>query len=192
MSGVNTLMSQSFGAKNYPRVGHILQRSVSITTCMMAPISMLWIFGTGPILRLIGIEPVTAELSQSFARVYIGYLWPMLTVQCIQCFMRSQGIVRPITAISVFSACINAPTMYFSISKFGFIGAPLGQVFAAWMLLLVYMVYFAVTGVHKRCWHGLSMEGLREWGVVLRLGAGGTMSSTLDRQAGWILSLSMD
>ena len=35
MSGVNTLMSQSYGAQNYPRVGHILQRAVAICTVSM-------------------------------------------------------------------------------------------------------------------------------------------------------------
>ena len=69
----------------------------------------------------------------------------------------------------------EVPTVYYSISKFGFIGAPLGQVFAAWMLLLVYMLYFAATGLHKKCWHGFSSEALNDWGIVLKLGAGGTM-----------------
>ena len=174
MSGVNTLMSQAFGAGNYARVGHILQRAIGICTCMMLPISLLWIFGTKPILLLIGIEPVTAELAQGFARVYIFYLWPMLTVQCIQCFLRAQRIVKPITVMSVIAAPVNVGVMYFSIDTFGFIGAPLGQVASAWLLLLVYMLYFLATGIHKRCWHGLSSEGRREWGPVLKLGAGGT------------------
>ena len=174
MSGVNTLMSQAFGAGNYARVGHILQRAIGICTCMMLPISLLWIFGTKPILLLIGIEPVTAELAQGFARVYIFYLWPMLTVQCIQCFLRAQRIVKPITVMSVIAAPVNVGVMYFSIDTFGFIGAPLGQVASAWLLLLVYMLYFLATGIHKRCWHGLSSEGMREWGPVLKLGAGGT------------------
>ena len=176
MSGVNTFMSQSFGAGNYPRIGHLLQRAIAICTCLMLPISLLWVFGTGPALRWIGVEAGTSQLSQDFARVYLAYLWPMLTTQCIQCFLRSQGIVHPITILSFVGTGFNVPTMYFSISKFGFIGGPLGQVFGAWLLLVLYLLYFCCTGVHMRCWHGWSAEGLREWQPLVKLGAGGTLS----------------
>ena len=36
------------------------------------------------------------------------------------------------------------------------------------MLLLVYMLYFAATGLHKKCWHGFSVEAFRDWPIVLK------------------------
>lgn len=66
--------------------------------------------------------------------------------------------------------------MYFCIEKWGFLGAPLAQALGAWLLLLLYVLYFGCTGLHKRCWEGWTAEALRDWGPLAKMGAAGTAS----------------
>ena len=49
-------------------------------------------------------------------------------------------------------AILNIPIVYGCVSKWGFIGAPIAQVLAAWLLLVLYAIYFTWTGLHKPCW----------------------------------------
>ena len=62
MSGLNTMASQAYGAKNYPRLGVLLQRTILMCLCLCVPIGFSWYLFTGPVLMMIGIEREQAEL----------------------------------------------------------------------------------------------------------------------------------
>ena len=49
---------------------------------------------------------------------------------------RCQGIVRPTTLITGFASAINIPITAYLVSTYGFVGAPLSQVFSGWMQLI--------------------------------------------------------
>lgn len=176
MSGLNTLCAQAFGAGNYQRLGVLLQRAILMCLLLLIPIGLSWWFVTAWVLALIGIDPAQAELSASFAKVYLLVMPAMLTVQAIQTFFRAQRIVKPITLLSVVGAVCNVPIVYFCIERFGFLGAPLAQALGAWLLLLLYALYFGCTGLHKRCWGGWTVEALQDWGPLAKMGAAGTAS----------------
>jgi Na+-driven multidrug efflux pump len=101
MSAYDTLGSQAYGAKNYRLVGLLAQRCLAICTLLCVPISLCWWHLTGPVLVLVGIEQRTADLAADFARANILCLWPTLAHNVLQRFLRSQGVVRPVTFVMV-------------------------------------------------------------------------------------------
>jgi MATE family multidrug resistance protein len=176
MSGLNTLSSQSFGAGNYPQLGVLLQRTILMCLCLLVPIGVAWFTGTSLVLQLIGIDQAQADMSARFAKVYFFVLPAMLTVQAIQTFFRAQRIVKPITKLSVVGAILNIPIVWACVSTWGFIGAPIAQVLAAWLLLALYALYFSWNGLHKTCWAGWTKEALTDWAPLAKLSAAGTAS----------------
>lgn len=142
LSGLNTLSAQAFGAQNFHRLGHLLQRMLAICGVFCMLVFFVWWFFTGTILRAVGMPEETIPLAVSFTRVYFPVLPAMLAVQATQSFLRAQRIVKPVTKISVVAAMINLPVTWACVNYLGFIGAPLAQVIGAWVLLFIYIIYF--------------------------------------------------
>ena len=177
MSAFDTLGSQAYGARNYPLVGLLAQRCLAICTLLCIPISLSWWFLTGPALVLVGIEQDTADLAAQFARVNILCLWPTLAHNVLQRFLRSQGVVRPVTLVMGICSVGFAPVAWWFVDRFGFIGAPLANAVLNWFLLIFISVLVLCKGYHKQCWHGWSMGAFRSWGIILKLGTAGVMGN---------------
>lgn len=69
----DTLCSQAFGAKNYPRVGLVAYRGVFVGLAMSIFVGALWVFGAGPFFRAMDqdeelISLATAYISSSWGR----------------------------------------------------------------------------------------------------------------------------
>jgi MATE family multidrug resistance protein len=108
--------------------------------------------------------------------VLVLYLWPQLMQRAMISILRCQGIVRPTTLITGFASAINVPVTAYLVSTYGFIGAPLSQVFSGWMQLCMMLAACGWRGYMSKCWGGWSREALTDWGPLLRLGAAGTVS----------------
>lgn len=66
-TALETLSSQANGAKNYPRVGILLQRSICISLVVVIPISIIWWF-SGDIFILLKQDPHISTLSGLYIR----------------------------------------------------------------------------------------------------------------------------
>jgi hypothetical protein len=67
LSALDTLCSQAYGAKNYKRVGLLLQRALTISTLLAIPVAIVWLFAE-QILLAVHQDPEIARLSGVFAR----------------------------------------------------------------------------------------------------------------------------
>ena len=149
MSAYDTLGAQAYGAGNYPLVGLLAQRCLAISTLLCIPISLSWWYLTGPALVLVGIEQDTADLAAQFARTNILCLWPTLAHNVLQRFLRSQGVVRPVTLVMGVCSCAFAPVAWWFVDRFGFIGAPMANAVLNWFLLIFISVLVHCKGYHK-------------------------------------------
>lgn len=68
ISALETLVSQAHGARNYPRIGILLQRSILINTVLCIPIGFMWFF-CGDILLLLKQEPNVAQLAGHYVKL---------------------------------------------------------------------------------------------------------------------------
>lgn len=66
-SALETLSSQANGAKNYPRLGILLQRSFYISIVVIIPISILWWFSP-QVFLILRQEPGISQISGEYMR----------------------------------------------------------------------------------------------------------------------------
>ena len=125
---------------------------------------------------MLGVDEETKALSIQYIRVLTLYLWPQLMQRAMISILRCQGVVRPTTFITGAASAINIPVTWFLVSRYGFDGAPWSQVFSGWMQLIMMVFVVKWRGYMSRCWFGWSMDGLRDWGPMLKLGSAGTLS----------------
>ena len=59
-------------------MGTWAQRGCVLLSLMCLPIGCLWVFGTAPMLRLLGIDEDVAALSALYCRINLLGLWPVL------------------------------------------------------------------------------------------------------------------
>ncbi len=181
LTALDTLGAQAYGAQEHIMVGVLAQRALAIITLLCVPMCGLWIWGTMPLLRLIGVEPDVIPLAALFCRVYSLALWPQLAAAVVQRYLSVQSIIKPYTLVVGIMLPINVAVnalLVFGVTDvvdgLGFVGSALSQVVCSWLLLALLLLMLRVTQLHARCWGGWSRASLQDWGPMLRLGAAGT------------------
>ena len=197
-SGLDTLASQAYGAKNYAMVGLWTQRAVVIVCITCVFLVPLWWFATTPCLILAGIPPENAVRAGEFAKVQICWMFPAFMNRCVQSFWRAQRIVKPYdpappatrtfpiirrmsmcggryTNCSYISFLLHIPTTWYFCQWWGFEGAAWSLPVNQWLLFLSLLAYDRWKGLSVRCWGGWSRECLRDLSPLLKLAAGGTL-----------------
>ena len=173
--GLSALSSQAFGARNYRRVGLLVQRQLCYQMLLCVPISVCW-WNTERILMLFGQPPSVARFSGMYCRHMLPGLPAIPIFNNLNVFLVSQRIPRPSMMVSLFSnICVAIPTASFLSQPdvLGFVGAPLGvacgQICQALLMRIV-----APRMVKHPTWLPLQREALNPsgWIELLRLGVG--------------------
>lgn len=179
-TALDSLAAQAHGAKNFTLVGLWTMRFLCIVSLMCFPICGAWWYGCAPVLRAIGIDEQTAQLSQQFARVYTLWMWPTFANRAFQSFLRAQGQVIFVSVATVIGLVVHVPTTYALVQWLGFSGAPLALALNAWFVFVMLLAYVKVNRKAQRCWPSLGADSgnewselLRGWGLLLRMGAAG-------------------
>lgn len=174
--GLGTLSSQAFGAKNYRRVGLLMQRQLVYQWLLCVPVMVLWLSAES-ILLVAGQPPRAAHYAGMFAGWQVHGLLAVPVLNSVNVFLQSQRVVRPSAAISLFTNfCITIPLSYVLTrpSNLGFVGAPFaagcGQLCQAAALWLV-----APRVIKHPCWIAWSRDALVGWQELIRLGMGGAI-----------------
>ena len=179
MSSMDTLCSQAYGAENFHLVGVWAQRGAVMLTFFMCPlICGMWYFIASPVFRAIGIDDGTAALAADYCKIYTYGLWPTLMARCVQGFLRSQRIVRPVMYCTAFGAVITTGFCIWAVQTYGFYGAPLGGVVGSWINLVLLILYCLFSGCHRKCWGGWSGDAFRDLKLLAKLSTAG-MASTM-------------
>ena len=123
VGGLQTIATQSYGAKNYANVGYSLQCSCLLCLVLFVfPCSLIMGLGA-PLLKLTGQEPAVAD----DAGVYMWILLPAVLLfgwrWCLQTASMVVKVVRPFT-VNAFLTCIVAITLTaVLVPRFGLLGA---------------------------------------------------------------------
>ena len=154
---------------------HRTQRGVLMLSLIMFPIIIVvWLFASGPVFRMLGLDEETAGLATDYCRINCFGLWPMLITRCIQGFLRSQRIVRPVMWCGGLSSLVTTLFCFWAIDEYSFYGAPMGIVFGSWLNLGLLLIYCKTTGVHHKCWGGWTKAALEDLGMLTKLAAAGS------------------
>jgi MATE family multidrug resistance protein len=188
MSGLDTLASQAFGAKNYELVGLWAQRAVVVLVLVCFPLFFSWFYLTGPMLELVGIEPEIAEMAQHFSKIQCLWMFPVFMNRCIQSFWRAQRIVKPYTNMSYISFLLHIPTCYFFVNRWGFTGAAFSLPVNQWCLMFLLLTYDYRKRFSAQCWRPWDSACLSGHAPLLKLAAGGTLTMMGDAWSWHVLS----
>jgi MATE family multidrug resistance protein len=128
--GMDTLVSQAFGARRIEECDAWLRHGVVLALLLSAPIALL-ILLLCESMPLWGLHPDVLRLSQPYLRIVTISTPVLLLHTSFRRYLQGIGVVRPVTIALVFANVFNAIVNWVLI--FGHFGAPrLGVTGAAW------------------------------------------------------------
>jgi len=132
--GLDTLVSQAFGADNIDECHRWLVHGVVLAVLLSVPITglLLWIASA---LDGWGLDPGVLILTEPYVEIVAWSVLPLLLYAAFRRYLQGMGIVRPVTIALVAANIVNVVVNWILI--FGNLGAPaLGVAGAAWATVL--------------------------------------------------------
>lgn len=126
---------------------------------------------------LAGIDEKTAEMSQQFTRIQTLWMLPVFLNRTVQTFWRAQRIVKPYSNMSTIAFIFHVPIVWQLTEHYGFIGAAWALPINQWFLFSLCMALDYSRGISEKCWPAWSMQSLRGWMPLLRMGGAGTLTT---------------
>ncbi|XP_031429074.1 multidrug and toxin extrusion protein 1-like isoform X2 [Clupea harengus] len=166
----NTLISQTFGAKNLLRVGVILQRSVIILLLFCLPCWAL-LLNTQAILLLLGQEPEVARIAQIYVMACIPAVPAIFLHLLLVAYLQNQGVILPQMYMSAVGAVATLLINYICVSwlDLGVVGSAAANSVSQIINFPLLLAYIMWRKLHVKTWDGWSRESLHEWGSFMKL-----------------------
>ncbi|XP_051933569.1 multidrug and toxin extrusion protein 1 isoform X2 [Hippocampus zosterae] len=169
-SACDTLISQTYGARNLLRVGVILQRAIIILILTCFPCWAMLI-NTESILLLLGQNPEVARLSQLYVKIFMPALPASFMYDLQSRYLQNQGIIWPQVITAFVANLINALMNYIVLFAFnmGVVGSALANNVSRFSMAGILYAYILWKGLHKVTWGGWSKDCLQDWGSFFYL-----------------------
>ncbi|MCY4637835.1 MAG: MATE family efflux transporter [Acidobacteria bacterium] len=153
--GLDTLVSQAFGARDNAACDGWLRHGVVLALILTAPLGLLALIA-GSRLDIWGFDPGVLALVRPYFSIVAWSLPLLLLYAAFRRYLQAVSVVRPIMVALVTANVVNAATNWILI--FGNLGAPaLGVEGAGWATCIsrAYMVVVLAVAVSRR--------GVRPW-----------------------------
>lgn len=163
-TSLDTLCSQAYGSGHKHLVGLQLQRMTYFLWLLTFPVAVLFFFAED-ILRMIVLEPRSAELAGLYLRIIIAGVPGFAAFESGKRFVQSQGLFVATTYVLLIAAPINIFVNWLLVWHFelGFIGAPIAVAFTQNLMPILLLLYVRfVNG--SQCWGGFTKRALSNWG----------------------------
>ncbi|GAQ85370.1 MATE efflux family protein [Klebsormidium nitens] len=161
VGAMETLCGQAFGAKQYHKLGEVLQRALFVNTVLCGPVMILWMYAE-EILLALGQEPHIADATTRFLYglfpALFGAAWGMPLVK----YLQTQNIVRPLAVCSGLTLAVHVPVTYalvFSLGL-GFMGAAYATSISQLVFFFLLLGSIYISGAHKKTWGGWSRRAM--------------------------------
>ncbi|THU97469.1 MATE efflux family protein [Dendrothele bispora CBS 962.96] len=175
-SALDTLLPSAWTSPHPQLVGLWTQRMTVVVLIFLIPIFVLWMNAEFVLLKL-KQEPEVAHLAAIYLRwMCLGL--PAFAFNCIsRRYFQAQGLfdvpARIIIVVAPFNVLFNYLLVWGPPAiRIGFIGAPIATSVSYYIISISYIVY-GVLFVPRTAWHPISINGLRNLGLVLKLGLAG-------------------
>lgn len=151
----DTLCSQAFGAKNYPRVGLVAYRGVFVGLAMSIFVGALWVFGAGPFFRAMDQDEELISLATAYIRTLLWGLPAQVSFELLKKpFLSANFTLQPL----LFSALSMALTgflgyLFVYVFENGYLGAPAAACVSYWLCLALLLLY---TRFHRHAHRALA------------------------------------
>jgi len=106
MSGMDTLISQAFGANDWPDARRTLASSLALVA-FLAPVVSACIFAMAPLLEVLGVERAIRAPATEFVRMLVWSLPMLLLYTTFRRYLQGVHCVRPVTFALITSNLVN-------------------------------------------------------------------------------------
>lgn len=158
---LDTLCGQSYGTRNFKKIGTYCQQAAIILTVLLIPLSIFHYNSSELILNVIlKIDKREIYLSKLYLRIMILGSPGLVLFEVGKRFVQCQGIFLPQTIIMGIMLAQTILLNSFLIPKFGFIASPLICVLSYWMMacyIITYIYYTSNRANPRKCWGGLTL-----------------------------------
>ncbi len=128
--GLDTLVSQAFGAGRLDECHIWLVHGVALSLFLALPITLL-VMGMSASLGVLGFHPDVLRLAQPYLSVLAWSIPPLLVYSSLRRYLQGMGVVRPVMIALATANVLNVAVNWVLI--FGHLGAPaLGVPGSAW------------------------------------------------------------
>jgi MATE family multidrug resistance protein len=175
-SALETLSSQSNGAKRYKEVGYLLQRALLILTLIALLCTPIWYY-IGGLCKLQGIDPVICETAQTFLRIRICAMPSYVVHICLEFYLMSVGVFHPSMygGIVINLTLILSNYIFLKIFKFDYEYLAYSIVLSSILGLAVQLSMCWTHPNVQRTLQPLSMAAFDDWCEFLYLGSSATV-----------------
>lgn len=146
------LISEEYGAKRYPLVGHVVRRSLLLGSLLSIPVMVImWLIG--PILSFFGQQanliPLVSDFLRALSIGVLPWMWYTTLIQYSVSVARGRLAIiaslvsLPLAIIMAYGLVLG----HFGLPRLGLLGLGLAYAFTYWVLFLVLMAY-AVLSQH--------------------------------------------
>ncbi|XP_007485857.1 multidrug and toxin extrusion protein 2-like isoform X1 [Monodelphis domestica] len=169
-SACDTLVSQTFGAKNLKRIGIILQRAILILLLCCFPCWAIFI-NIERILLFAKQDPEVSKLAQVYVMIFLPSLPAAFLYQLQTRYLRSQGITLPqvITGIAANIINVGMNALFLYALNLGVVGSAWANTTSQFTQACLLFLYVWWKKIHVETWGGWSAECFQEWGAFIRL-----------------------
>jgi multidrug resistance protein, MATE family len=128
--GLDTLVSQAFGAGRLDECHIWLVHGVALSLFLALPITLL-VMGMSASLGVLGFHPDVLRLAQPYLSVLAWSIPPLLVYSSLRRYLQGMGVVRPVMIALATANVLNVAVNWVLI--FGHLGAPaMGVPGSAW------------------------------------------------------------
>ena len=180
-TGMDTLCSQAYGAKNYRLVGLYFQRALLIGLLLCLPIIALCL-NAEPILILIHQDSEVAAVAGMYLKI-LCVANPAIAIYFIsRKFLQTQRIVYPLILLNLIGNIVNIISHYLFIVQFNFgvEGAAISLAIGYWTIAFLYMGYIRCTSLYKSSWQGWRVDSINGWLHYCKYGIAGLLMLCLE------------
>ncbi|XP_074045349.1 multidrug and toxin extrusion protein 2-like [Macrotis lagotis] len=169
-SACDTLVSQTFGAKNMKLIGIILQRAILILLLCCFPCWAIFI-NIEPILLFSKQDPEVSKLAQVYVMIFLPALPAAFLYQLQTRYLRSQGITMPqvITGIAANVINVGMNALFLYALNLGVLGSAWANTTSQFTQAFLLFLYVWWKKIHVETWGGWSAECFQEWGAFIQL-----------------------
>jgi MATE family multidrug resistance protein len=130
MLGLDTLVSQAFGADNVEECHHIMWNALYLTLAL-SPLMMAAALGTLPFFPHFGLAPVLVTQTVAFLKALVWSTLPLALYFMLRRYLQAMGIVTPVVFALVSANLVNLAGNWALV--YGHLGMPrLGVPGAGW------------------------------------------------------------
>lgn len=167
---LDTLLGQSYGAKQYHMMGIHTQRAMFVLLMFTVPLGLV-VANAGSILIAFGQNADIAVEAGQYAIFMVPYLFAYSIFACQLRFLQTQNIVLPMMLITAFTTLFHVFTCWVMVyeSGLGNRGAALANSISYWINVMLLALYVKLSPSCTQTWTGFSKEAFRNTGTFLRL-----------------------